>query len=328
MAMDLGTANTLVYLEGAGIVLNEPTMIALSEEGRVLAVGSAAKSYWGRTPQGIRALRPMKDGVIEDFHAVSRLIKVFLQSAMEIKGGLSPRIVVCVPSDMTQVEKKTVLEASACSGTKKIYLLEETLAAAIGTGISVGSGDPGMVVDVGGGTTEVAVISNWAFDHCESIRVAGDEMDEAIVKWVLKQKGLRIGSGTAESIKWKIGCASPAEAASLECSISGKDTISGLPRTVTIKAAELVPAFLGPLEAIVSVIESVLMALTPETRHIVEQDLVAVVGGGALLRGFLSFLHDRTGLNYMLDSDPMTTVVRGAGQAIENFRQFRKVFSN
>jgi rod shape-determining protein MreB len=329
LAMDLGTANTLIYVQRGGVVLNEPTVIACSSDGFVIEVGLAAKKYLGRTPEGITAVRPMKDGIIEDFDAVSQLIKVFLNRAQERKGIFSPRVVVCVPSNITQVEKRAVLEAAQDAGVKKIFLLEETMAAAIGAGLSVHGEEPQMVVDIGGGTTEVAVIAKWSYSHCETLRVAGDEFDEAIVRWLTKERGLVVGLTTAETIKWEIGSVwNDENRLDLEYKVGGKHFLRGVPVTAVITSRELMPALEKPLYAISKMVEDVLDVLSPDTRASIEANGITLTGGGALLRGIIQFLSLRTGLTFHLTSDPLTTVVQGAGRTIEAFKNYERVFIN
>lgn len=329
LAMDLGTANTLIYIQREGVVLNEPTVIAFSGDGRVIEVGLAAKKYLGRTPKGITAVRPMKDGIIEDFDAISQLIEVFLNRAQERKGIFSPRIVICVPSNITQVEKRAVLEAAQEAGAKKIFLLEETMAAAIGAGLSVHGEEPQMVMDIGGGTTEVAVIAKWSYLHCETLRVAGDEFDEAIVRWLTGERGLVVGLTTAETIKWEIGSVWDDESGlDPEYNVGGKHILQGIPVTALITSRELMPALEKPLYAISKMVEDVLDVLSPGTRALIEANGITLTGGGALLRGIIQFLSLRTGLTFNLTSDPLTTVVKGAGRTIEAFKDYEKVFIN
>ena len=329
LAMDLGTANTLIYIQREGVVLNEPTVIVRSDEGDVIEVGLAAKRYIGRTPQGMKAVRPMKDGVIEDYFAVSQLIKVFLNRAQDRRGILSPKVVICVPSDITQLEKRTVFEAARDAGARKIYLLEETMAAAIGAGLPVQEEKPHMVLDIGGGTTEAAVIARWAYLHCETIRVAGDEMDDAIIRWLSKRHGIDIGITTAETIKWEIGSAwDDNKLPDPEYKVAGKDIIRRVPVTAMITARELMPALEEPLHAIAKMVEDMLLVLSPDTRAAIETNGVTLTGGGALLKGMTQFLSSTTGLSYHLTDDPLTNVVLGAGRTIEAFKEYQKVFIN
>lgn len=329
LAMDLGTANTLIYVRGDGVVLNEPTVIALSEDGRVMDVGLAAKKYLGRTPAGIHAIRPMKDGVIADLDAVSQLIRIFLDRAQESRGVLSPRVVICVPSNITQVEKRTVLEAAREAEVNQVHLLEEIMAAAIGTGIPVHGDEPHMVVDVGGGTTEVAVLAQWAYLHCETIRVAGDEMDEAVASWFAENHSIVLGATTAETVKWEIGSAwDQGPGQDLPYKVAGKHTVQGTPTSVHVTARQLRPAFREPLEAIARVIEDVLTVVDVKWRPVIEKNGITVTGGGALLTGMTAFLQDRIGVPFSLAPDPLTTVVLGAGRTIEDFKTYRKIFIN
>jgi len=329
LAMDLGTANTLIYVQREGVVLNEPTVIACSNDGWVIEVGLAAKKYLGRTPEGITAIRPMKDGIIEDFDAVSQLIKIFLNRAKERRGIFSPRIVICVPSNITQVEKRAVLEAAQDAGAKKIFILEETMAAAIGAGLPVHGKEPQMVLDIGGGTTEVAVIAKWSYLHCETLRVAGDEFDDAIVRWLTEKRGLVVGLTTAETIKWEIGSVwDDEEGLDQEYSIGGKHFLRGVPVTSVITSRELMPALEKPLDAIAKMVEDVLKVLSPDVKALIKANGITLTGGGALLRGIIQFLSLRTVLMFHLTSDPLTTVVKGAGRTIEAFKDYERVFIN
>jgi rod shape-determining protein MreB len=329
LAVDLGTANTLIYAQGEGIVLNNPTVIALSDDGRVIEVGLAARKYLGRTPAGVRALRPMKDGVIADFYAMSQLIRAFLDRAQGPRGVLSPRVVICVPSNITQVEKRTVLEAAREAGVKKVYLIEEIMAAAIGAGIPAYGAEPHMVVDIGGGTTEVAVLAQWAYLHCETIRVAGDEMDEAVAFWFADNYSMELGPTTAETVKWKIGSAwdqGPGQDSPYR--VAGKDFIKGVPTSVHVTPRQLRPAFREPLKAIWQAIHDVLSAVDVKARLVIEANGITVTGGGALLGGMTEFLEDRIGVPFSLAPDPLTTVVLGAGRTVEDFKTYEKIFIN
>ncbi len=329
LAMDLGTANTLIYLQDEGIVLNEPTVIALNHHGKVLKVGTEAKAYLGKTPEGLRAVRPLKDGVIDDFDAASLLIQSFLSRAQERKGILSPRVVVCVPSNITQVEKKSVLEAARAAGAKKIYLLEEVMAAAIGAGLPIHENRPMMIVDIGGGTTEAAVIAKDAYICIEAIRVAGDEMDEAVRKWFASRRTMDLGINTAEKVKWNIGAvmADPAYQ-DLNMDVYGKDIINGIPKSINITAHELLPAFTEPVKAISDFISDTLKNLDPLIMDSIRSDGITLTGGGAQLRGLATFLKRSTGITFHLTENPLTTVVNGAGKTIQAFKKYKNVFIN
>ncbi len=330
LAMDLGTANTLIYLQGEGVVLNEPTVIALDQDDRVLQVGGPAKTYLGRTPHGLKALRPLKDGVIEDFKAASLLIQAFISKAKERKGILSPRVAICVPSNITQVEKRAVYEAARTAGAKKIYLLEETMAAAIGAGLPIHDDRPKMVLDIGGGTTEIAVISKAAYMVSEAIRVSGDEMDQAVTRWFLQNLGQQIGPNTAEKVKWKIGAVLPKpEYQDLSMEVYGKDLpAGGMPKGHKINAHDLCPAFEEPVRAIVDLVDHTLKGLSHEVLLAIKEDGITVTGGASLLRALPEFLHQHTGVEFHLTEDPLTTVVKGAGKTIEEFKKYRDVFLN
>jgi len=329
MAVDLGTANTLVYRQGEGVVLNEPTVIALSNEDKVVEVGRGAKRFLGRTPSGIRALRPMKDGVIADFNAMSALIQVFLDRARGRRGILAPRVVICVPSHITQVEKRAVLDAARDAGATKIFLLEEVMAAAIGAGLPVHGRQPHMIVDIGGGTTEAAVIAEWAYLHCETLRVAGDEMDEAIAHWLVRTHGLELGLASAEDVKWRVGSAweVPGEEV-LQCKVAGKDRLSGIPRGLNVTSLDMRQALKGPLDVLSRFVQGFLGAVPPDVREGIEAGGVTLTGGGSLLRGLAAHFSHQTGIPFSVTRDPLTTVVHGAGRTIEDFDQYRKVFIN
>ncbi len=329
LAMDLGTANTLIYLEDEGVVLDEPTVIALNDHGRVLKVGREAKAYLGKTPRGLRAVRPLKDGVINDFDAASLLIQAMISRAKERKGLLSPRLVICVPSNITQVEKRAVLEAARAAGTKKIFLLEEIMAAAIGSGLPVHENRPMMLLDIGGGTTEMAVVAQGAYVCCEAIRVAGDEMDEGVMDWFTTHRAMGVGINTAEKIKWEIGAVWNVDSlGSLSVEVHGKDLVRGVPRSTVVSAEELMPAFEEPARAIAELVDRTLRDLDPVIRGTLMADGATLTGGGALLRGMDAFLEEHTGLKFRVPENPMTTVVRGAGKTIQDFKAYKHVFIN
>ncbi len=329
LAMDLGTANTLIYLQDEGIVLNEPTVIALNYEGQIVKVGQEAKAYLGKTPEGLRAVRPLKDGVIEDFDAASLLIQSFLSRAKERKGLLSPKVVICIPSNITQVEKRAVLEAARAGGAKKIHLLEEIMAAAIGADLPIHENHPMMILDIGGGTTEIAVISQGAYLYSEAIRVAGDEMDEGVLKWFAINRAMGLGVNTAEKVKWDIGAVWDDESLDdLSSEVYGKDLIKGVPKSTTVTARELMSAFEEPAQAIADLVKETLKGLDPLIMESLKADGVTVTGGGAKLRGLATFLENQTGMKFHLAEDPLTTVVRGAGKTIQDFKTYRSVFTN
>ena len=328
LAVDLGTANTLIYLQGEGVVLNEPTAICLNGAGEAVAVGKEAKGYLGRTPPGLRALRPMKDGVIDDFDAMSLLIRHLLQRAQRSKGILPPRVVICVPSNITQMEKKAVLDAAHEAGIGRVHLLEEVMAAAIGAGLPLEEPTPRMVVDIGGGTTEAAVVAEMAYIANDAVRVAGDELDEAIQRWLQEEHGLAVGPNQAERIKWEHGTAWELPGDRVAFSVTGKDLASGQPRTVELLPAELRRAMMEPLEAISGVIVNLVGELDRADARRVAEAGVTLVGGGALLKGIGRFLSESCGLPFTVVKDPFYTVVEGAGRCLEEFQRFRGVFLN
>ncbi len=330
LAMDLGTANTLIYFEGEGIVLNEPTAIAMSlESAEVLATGSEAKKYLGKTPKGIMALRPLKEGVIRDFGAASLLIQDFLKRVEFHRGVAAPRIVVCIPSNITQVEKRTVLEAAYEAGGKKVFLLEETMAAAIGAGLPVFDSRPVAVLDIGGGTTEFALITEGGYRVCETIRLAGDVFDEAIVQWFKYRHHLEIGLNSAEQIKWEAGAVSEKYSRNdASILVSGKDRLRQAPLSIEVPAKEIAEALKEPVTAIRNFIIRFLAVMPVSDRASVEAQGVTITGGGALLAGLPEWLSEQTGINFSLAAEPLTTVVMGAGLALENFKEFEPVFIN
>ncbi len=327
-AMDLGTANTLIYLQGEGVVLNEPTAICLNESGDVVAYGAEAKGYLGRTPAGLRALRPMKDGVIEDFDAMTLLIKHLLAEAQRAKGFLPPKAIICVPSNITQVEKKAVLDAAREAGIRNVYLLEEVMAAAIGAGIPLEDSTPRMVVDIGGGTTEVAIVAEMAYIANDAAKVAGDELDEAIQQWLLNRYGLEIGLNHAEKVKWERGSAWSFSWDQVPYEISGKDTSNGQPLTIKIRPAELRAALLEPLEAMSAVIVNVLNEQPRTDVKKIADNGVTLVGGGALLKGIHKFLENSCGMKFNLVPNPFYAVVEGAGRCLEEFKKYKGIFIN
>lgn len=327
-AMDLGTANTLIYLQGEGVVLNEPTAICLNQEGDAVAFGAEAKEYLGRTPSGLKALRPMKDGVIEDFDAMTLLIKHLLSKAQQARGILPPRTIICVPSNITQVEKKAVLDAAREAGIKNIFLLEEVMAAAIGTRLPIEETTPHMVVDIGGGTTEVAIVAEMAYVANDAAKVAGDELDEAIREWLLQRYGLEIGPNHAEKVKWERGSAWSFSWDQVPYEISGKDVATGQPLTVKIRPAELREALMEPLEAMSSVIVNLLNEQSRSDIKKISENGVTLVGGGALLKGIQKFLENSCGLKFNLAPNPFYTVVEGAGRCLEDFKKYQSIFIN
>jgi rod shape-determining protein MreB and related proteins len=319
MAVDLGTANTLIYVRGRGIVLNEPSVVALNvNTGQVVAVGIEAKRMIGRTPGNIVAIRPLRDGVIADFDVTERMLRYFIQQVHKRSYLVKPRIIIAVPSGLTGVEQSAVKEAAHRAGARRVYIFEEPLAAAIGAGLPVNEPMGNMVVDIGGGTTEVAVISLGGIVVSQSIRVAGDEFDQAIITYAKKEYSLMLGERTAEQLKISIGSAYPA-ADEPQAEIRGRDLISGLPKTVVIGADEVRQAIAEPLNSICDAVKSTLDKCPPELAGDVMDRGFALAGGGALLRGLDDRLREETGLPVHLADDPLQSVALGTGKCVEDF---------
>jgi len=325
MAVDLGTANTLIYVRGRGIVLNEPSVVALNANtGQIVAVGADAKRMIGRTPGHILAIRPLKDGVIADFDVTERMLRYFIQKVHTRRHLAKPRIVIAVPSGLTGVEQSAVKEAAHQAGARRVYIFEEPLAAAIGAGLPVNEPMGNMVVDIGGGTTEVAVISLGGIVTSESIRVGGDELDQAIITFAKKEHSLMLGERTAEHIKISIGSAFPA-ADEPQAEIRGRDLVSGLPKTIVISAEEVRRAIEEPLSAIVDAVKTTLDKCPPELAGDVMDRGIALAGGGALLRGMDDRLREETGLPIHLADNPLESVVLGTGKCVEDFESLGQI---
>jgi rod shape-determining protein MreB len=325
MAVDLGTANTLIYVRGRGIVLNEPSVVALNvNTGQVVAVGAEAKRMIGRTPGNILAVRPLKDGVIADFDVTERMLRYFIQKVHKRRYLAKPRIVIAVPSGLTGVEQSAVKEAAHQAGARRVYIFEEPLAAAIGAGLPVNEPMGNMVVDIGGGTTEVAVISLGGIVTSQSIRVGGDELDQAIISFVKKAYSLMLGERTAERIKIAIGSAFPA-AEEPQAEIRGRDLVSGLPKTVVVGAEEIRRAIEEPLSVIVDAVKSTLDKCPPELAGDVMDRGIALAGGGALLRGMDDRLREETGLPIHMGDNPLESVVLGTGKCVEDFESLGQI---
>jgi rod shape-determining protein MreB len=324
--MDLGTANTLIYMKGKGIVLNEPSVVAIERNtGKIIAVGKEAKEYIGKTPQQMAAIRPMKDGVIADFDVTKAMIKYFLTVVKETNRVSRPKMVVCVPSGITQVEKKAVFDACLQVGIHDIHLIEEPMAAAIGANLPIEMPLGNMVVDIGGGTTEVAIISLAANAYSESLRVAGDELDEAIVRHLQRKYQVAIGLNAAEKIKMEIGSAHESvNPGSL--SIVGKDMLNGIPRTLIVTSEDVREAIEEPVAAIVDAVKRALEKLPPELVSDLQDSGVTLTGGGALLKGLDRRIAEKTSLKVTVTDDPLTCVVMGSGKALEQMDRYRKVF--
>jgi rod shape-determining protein MreB len=325
MAVDLGTANTLVYVRGRGIVLNEPSVVALNTNtGQVVAVGVEAKRMIGRTPGNIVAIRPLKDGVIADFDVTERMLRYFIQKVHKRSRMAKPRIVVAVPSGITGVEQSAVKEAGHQAGARKVYIIEEPMAAAIGAGLPVNEPTGNMVVDIGGGTTEVAVISLGGIVTSQSIRIGGDELDQAIITFGKKEHSLMLGERTAEEIKLALGSAFPAKEEP-HAEIRGRDLVSGLPKTVLISAAEIRRAIDDPINLIIDAVKSTLDKCPPELAGDVMDRGIALTGGGALLRGLDQRIREETGMPVHIADSPLDSVVLGTGKCVEDFDTLREV---
>jgi rod shape-determining protein MreB len=325
MAVALGTANTLVYVRGRGIMLDEPSVVARNDTtGEVLAVGHEAKRMMGRTPDNITAMRPMKDGVIADFEATEQMLRFFIQQVHRRRYLAKPRMVICVPSGITAVEQRAVKEAGYQAGARKVYIIEEPMSAAIGAGLPVHQAAGNMVVDVGGGTTEVAVISLGGVVTSMSIRTAGDDLDAAIVAWMKKEHGLMLGDRTAEEVKMCLGSAFPS-ADEPEAEVRGRDMVSGLPRSVMVSSADVRKALEEPLHAIVDAVRATLDQTPPELAGDIMDRGIVLTGGGALLRGLDERIRHETGMPVHVAEDPLSSVAMGAGKCVEEFEGLQQI---
>ena len=326
MAVDLGTANTLVYVRGRGIVLNEPSVVAIDvRTGRPLAVGVEAKRMIGRTPTHIKAIRPLRDGVIANFEICEKMLQYFINKVHPRRFGNRPRMVICVPSGVTGVEKRAVQEAAEFAGAKKTpYIIEEPMAAAIGAGLPVHEPTGNMVVDIGGGTTEVAVISLGGIVTSQSVRIAGDELDEAIISYIKKEYSLALGERTAEEVKIALGsaCALDEEVAA---EIRGRDLITGLPKTIVTTTEEIRAAIEEPVSAVVDAVKATLDQTPPELAADVMDRGIVLTGGGALLHGLDARLHAETGMPIVVADNPLHSVAFGGGQCLEEFEALKGV---
>jgi rod shape-determining protein MreB len=329
MGIDLGTANTLVYVSGKGIVLQEPSVVALDREAKIpLAVGEDAKKMLGRTPNDVIALRPLRDGVIADFEATEQMLKHFIRRVHEGKSLVAPRIVIGIPSGVTGVERRAVMEAAIQAGAREVRLIDEPVAAAIGAGLPVTDPTGNMIVDIGGGTTEVAVLSLQGTVLSESVRVAGDELNESISQYMKKVHNLIIGERTAEEIKIQMGSAFPsAQDEDILMEVRGVHLLSGLPRTVMVKTPEVRESMEEPLSVIVEAIKRTLERTPPELAADIIDRGIMLAGGGALLRGFDTLISHETGIITHVAADPLCCVVLGTGRALENYKQLERVFS-
>ena len=327
LAIDLGTANTLIYVRGHGVVLDEPSVVAINaNDGRPVAVGMEAKRMMGRTPNHIKAIRPLKDGVIADFEVCEKMLRYFIQKVAGSKWS-KPRMVICVPSGITGVEQRAVQDAAEYAGARKpVHIIEEPMAAAIGADLPVHEPSGNMIVDIGGGTTEVAVISLGGIVTAQSIRVGGDELDDAVLQYVKKEFSLAIGDRTAEEIKIQMGSAWPMEE-ELTADIRGRDLISGLPRTVQITTEQIREALAEPISAIVDAVKTTLDKTPPELAADIMEDGITITGGGALLGGLDQRLLHETGMPIRIADEPLYSVVIGSGRALENIDAMRDLMS-
>ena len=327
LAMDLGTANTLVYVKGKGIVMSEPTVVAVREDGRsqkILAVGKEAKMMLGRTPGNIKAIRPMKDGVIADFEVTEAMLRFFIRKVHNRRALVRPRIIICVPSGITQVEKRAVRESAESAGAREVYLIEEPMAAAIGAGLPIMEPTSNMIVDIGGGTTEVAVISLAGIVYSKSVRVGGDKMDEAILQHIKRKYNLLIGERTAEYIKTSIGTAYPTEEI-MTIEVKGRDLVSGIPKILKIDSEEVRRAISEQVETIVETTRIALEQTPPELAADIVDKGIVLTGGGALLRNLDELLREETGLPITITDDPLSTVVLGTGRALDSLSLLKEV---
>lgn len=325
MGIDLGTANTLVHVKGKGILLNEPSVVAIQRDtGEVLAVGEEAKLMIGRTPGNIVAIRPLKDGVIADFDVTQSMLKAFIRKALSSQTLIRPRVIVGVPSGVTEVEKRAVIDATIQAGAREAYLIEEPMAAAIGAGLPVHEPTGNMVVDIGGGTTEVAVISLGGIVTSRSIRIGGDEMDEAIIQYIKRTYNLMIGERTAEEVKISIGSAIP-PAHDQAMDVRGRDLVTGLPKTLSIKAYEVQRALSEPVYGILEAVKVTLEKTPPELASDIMDRGIVMTGGGSLLRGLDILLTKETGMPVHIAENPLTCVAIGTGMALDSIDLLKRV---
>lgn len=325
MGIDLGTAITLVTVRGEGIVISEPSVVAIEKgTGKVIAVGDEAKKMLGRTPGSIVAIRPMKDGVIADFEITESMLRYFISKAHKRRHLVRPRIVIAVPSGITAVEKRAVKDSATSAGAREVYLVEEPIAAAIGVGLPIQDPAANMIIDIGGGTTEIAVISLAGIVYAKSIRIAGDELDEAIVAHIKKTYNLMIGERTSENIKIKIGSAYPLDE-ELTMEVRGRDLVAGLPKMVMVTSEEIREALSEPVQSIVEAVRTTLERTPPElSADLIDRGIV-LAGGGALLRGLDKLLSEETGLPVHVAEDPLSAVAKGTGHVLSNINYLKKV---
>ena len=328
LAIDLGTANTLVYMKGKGIVLHEPSVVAIKKDAKgankILAVGKEAKMMLGRAPGNIVAIRPMKDGVIADFETTEAMLRHFIRTVHHRKTLVRPRIIVCVPSGITQVEKRAVRESAESAGAREVFLIEEPMAAAIGAGLPITEPTSNMVVDIGGGTTEVAVISLAGIVYSKSVRVGGDKMDEAILQHIKRKYNLLIGIGTAEIIKTTIGSAFPSQQVDT-IEVKGRDLVTGIPKILTIDSDEVRKAISEQVQTIIDTVRIALEQTPPELAADIVDTGIVMTGGGSLLKNIDVLLREETKLPITITEDPLSTVVLGSGKALDNLSILREV---
>lgn len=328
LGVDLGTANTLVYLKGRGIVLREPSVVAIHRDSKqVLSVGTEAKKMLGRTPGNIIAVRPMKDGVIADFDVTEAMLRYFIKKVHNRQTLVRPRIIIAVPSGITQVEKRAVVDSAISAGAREVYLIEEPMAAAIGVGLPIQEASGNMILDIGGGTTEVAVISLSGIVYSQSIRVAGNEMDESIVNYIKRKYNLLIGERTGEDIKIAVGSAYPNEARRT-IEVKGRDLISGIPKTIIISDEEIRESLYDPISAIVEVVKVALERTPPELAADIIDKGIVLAGGSSLLEGLDVLLREETGLPVSIAEDPLSAVVLGAGKCLDEILLLKKLSIN
>jgi rod shape-determining protein MreB len=325
LAIDLGTANTLVYVKGKGIVLNEPSVVAIqTDTGKVLKVGKEAKIMVGRTPGNIVAIRPMKDGVIADFKYTESMLRYFIQKVHNRKSLIRPRIIISVPSGVTQVERRAVRDSAQSAGAREVYLIEEPMAAAIGAGLPITEPNGNMVIDIGGGTTDIAIISLAGIVYSKSVRTGGNKMDEAIIQAIKKKYNLLVGERTAEEIKIEIGSAYPMEE-NKNMEVKGRDLVSGIPKTIVINEEEIRDALNEPVSQIVEGVKTALENTPPELSADIVDKGIVLAGGGALLRGLDILLREETSLPITIADDPLSTIVLGTGQALNEIELLRQI---
>jgi rod shape-determining protein MreB len=331
MAIDLGTANTLVYVKGRGVVLNEPSVVAIvnkSGKKQVLAVGNDAKMMLGRTPGNIEAIRPMRDGVIADFEVAEEMIKHFIRKVHNRRSFANPMIIVCVPSGSTAVERRAIQESALSAGARRVYLIEEPMAAAIGAGLPVNEPTGSMVVDIGGGTTEVAVLSLGGIVYSRSVRVGGDKMDEAIIAYIRRNHNLLIGESSAERIKKQIGSAAPPnDGTGATMDIKGRDLLNGVPKEITITERQISEALAEPVSAIVEAVKVALEQTPPELAADIVDKGIVLTGGGALLANLDQVLREETGLPVSIADDALSCVALGTGRTLENTKSMKHMLT-